>query len=84
MCSVSYLEKICKKACNVGLFGINIYVLFLFKFYEYIKKIFLKLFKSIDEVLLVEFLSVYIGGLSLVIKKNYRIVLFGFFNYIDK
>lgn len=73
------------------MFGINIYVLFLFKFYEYFSKVRLiierfvfNLFKNIDEVMLVEFLSVYIGGLSLVIKKNYRIVLFGFFSYIDK
>ncbi|GAA9067808.1 tyrosine recombinase XerH [Helicobacter pylori] len=83
-CSASHLEKICKKARNAGLLGINIYALPLLKFYEYTKKISLKSLKSIDEVLLAEFLSVYTGGLSLATKKNYRIALLGLFSYIDK
>ncbi|UOS57311.1 tyrosine recombinase XerH [Helicobacter pylori] len=83
-CSASHLEKICKKARNAGLLGINTYALPLLKFYEYTKKISLKSLKSIDEVLLVEFLSVYTGGLSLATKKNYRIALLGLFSYIDK
>ncbi len=84
VCSVSHLEKICKKARNAGLLGINTYALPLLKFYEYTKKISLKSLKSIDEVLLAEFLSVYTGGLSLATKKNYRIALLGLFSYIDK
>ncbi len=83
-CSASHLEKICKKARNAGLLGINTYALPLFKFYEYTKKISLKSLKSIDEVMLAEFLSVYTGGLSLATKKNYRIALLGLFSYIDK
>ncbi|MFT2819537.1 tyrosine recombinase XerH [Helicobacter pylori] len=83
-CSASHLEKICKKARNAGLLGINTYALPLLKFYEYIKKISLKSLKNIDEVLLAEFLSVYTGGLSLATKKNYRIALLGLFSYIDK
>ncbi|GAA7971159.1 tyrosine recombinase XerH [Helicobacter pylori] len=83
-CSASQLEKVCKKARNAGLLGINTYALPLLKFYEYTKKISLKSLKSIDEVLLAEFLSVYTGGLSLATKKNYRIALLGFFGYIDK
>ncbi|MGL2801113.1 tyrosine recombinase XerH [Helicobacter pylori] len=83
-CSSSHLEKICKKARNAGLLGINTYALPLLKFYEYTKKISLKSLKSIDEVLLAEFLSVYTGGLSLATKKNYRIALLGLFSYIDK
>ncbi|BAW57867.1 tyrosine recombinase XerH [Helicobacter pylori] len=82
--SASHLEKICKKVRNAGLIGINTYVLPLLKFYEYTKKISLKSLKSIDEVLLAEFLSVYTGGLSLATKKNYRIALLGLFSYIDK
>ncbi|GAA9845991.1 tyrosine recombinase XerH [Helicobacter pylori] len=84
VCSASHLEKICKKARNAGLLGINTYALPLLKFYEYTKKISLKSLKSIDEVLLSEFLSVYTGGLSLATKKNYRIALLGLFSYIDK
>ncbi|GAA7046107.1 tyrosine recombinase XerH [Helicobacter pylori] len=84
VCSASHLEKICKKARNAGLLGINTYALPLLKFYEYTKKISLKSLKSIDEVLLAEFLSVYTGGLSLATKKNYRIALLGLFSYIDK
>ncbi|GAA8024779.1 tyrosine recombinase XerH [Helicobacter pylori] len=83
-CSSSQLEKVCKKARNAGLLGINIYALPLLKFHEYTKKISLKSLKSIDEVLLAEFLSVYTGGLSLATKKNYRIALLGLFSYIDK
>ncbi|TPH64347.1 tyrosine recombinase XerH [Helicobacter pylori] len=82
--SSSQLEKVCKKARNVGLLGINTYALPLLKFYEYAQKISLKSLKSIDEVLLAEFLSVYTGGLSLATKKNYRIALLGLFSYIDK
>ncbi len=83
-CSSNQLEKVCKKARNAGLLGINTYALPLLKFYEYTKKISLKSLKSIDEVLLTEFLSVYTGGLSLATKKNYRIALLGLFSYIDK
>ncbi|WP_231264243.1 tyrosine recombinase XerH [Helicobacter pylori] len=83
-CSASHLEKICKKARNAGLLGINTYAFPLLKFHEYTKKISLKSLKSIDEVLLAEFLSVYTGGLSLATKKNYRIALLGLFGYIDK
>ncbi|WP_120875298.1 tyrosine recombinase XerH [Helicobacter pylori] len=83
-CSSSHLEKICKKARNVGLLGINTYALPLLKFYEYSKKLSLKSLKSIDEVMLAEFLSIYTGGLSLATKKNYRIALLGLFSYIDK
>ncbi|GAA7546708.1 tyrosine recombinase XerH [Helicobacter pylori] len=83
-CSSSQLEKVCKKARNAGLLGINTYALPLLKFYEYTKKISLNSLKSIDEVLLAEFLSVYTGGLSLATKKNYRIALLGLFSYIDK
>ncbi|WP_187857823.1 tyrosine recombinase XerH [Helicobacter pylori] len=83
-CSANQLEKVCKKARNAGLLGINTYALPLLKFYEYTKKISLKSLKSIDEVLLTEFLSVYTGGLSLATKKNYRIALLGLFSYIDK
>ncbi|NOJ65488.1 tyrosine-type recombinase/integrase [Helicobacter pylori H13-1] len=83
-CSSNQLEKVCKKARNAGLLGINTYALPLLKFHEYAKKISLKSLKSIDEVLLAEFLSVYTGGLSLATKKNYRIALLGLFSYIDK
>ncbi|MGL2502779.1 tyrosine recombinase XerH [Helicobacter pylori] len=83
-CNSSHLEKVCKKARNVGLLGINTYALPLLKFYEYAQKLSLKSLKSIDEVMLAEFLSIYTGGLSLATKKNYRIALLGLFSYIDK
>ncbi len=83
-CSSSQLEKVCKKARSAGLLGINTYALPLLKFYEYAQKLSLKSLKSIDEVMLAEFLSIYTGGLSLATKKNYRIALLGLFSYIDK
>ncbi|QDY63774.1 tyrosine recombinase XerH [Helicobacter pylori] len=82
--SSSQLEKVCKKARSAGLLGINTYALPLLKFYEYAQKLSLKSLKSIDEVMLAEFLSIYTGGLSLATKKNYRIALLGLFSYIDK
>ncbi len=83
-CNLERLEKVCKKARNAGLLGINTYALPLLKFYEYAQKLSLKSLKNIDEVMLAEFLSVYTGGLSLATKKNYRIALLGLFSYIDK
>ncbi|MCQ2782206.1 tyrosine-type recombinase/integrase [Helicobacter pylori] len=83
-CSSSQLEKVCKKARNVGLLGINTYALPLLKFHEYAQKLSLRSLKNIDEVMLAEFLSIYTGGLSLATKKNYRIALLGLFSYIDK
>ncbi|MCQ2872393.1 tyrosine-type recombinase/integrase [Helicobacter pylori] len=89
--SSSQLEKVCKKARNAGLLGINTYALPLLKFHEYFSKARLiterlafNSLKSIDEVMLAEFLSIYTGGLSLATKKNYRIALLGLFSYIDK
>ncbi|WP_033782526.1 tyrosine recombinase XerH [Helicobacter pylori] len=84
MCNLERLEKVCKKARNAGLLGINTYALPLLKFYEYAQKLSLKSLKNIDEVMLAEFLSIYTGGLSLATKKNYRIALLGLFSYIDK
>ncbi|WP_237418711.1 hypothetical protein [Helicobacter pylori] len=78
------IRKSLQKARNAGLLGINTYALPLLKFYEYSQKISLKSLKSIDEVMLAEFLSIYTGGLSLATKKNYRIALLGLFSYIDK
>ncbi|WQV01783.1 tyrosine recombinase XerH [Helicobacter pylori] len=83
-CNLERLEKVCKKARNAGLLGINTYALPLLKFYEYAQKLSLKSLKNIDEVMLAEFLSIYTGGLSLTTKKNYRIALLGLFSYIDK
>ncbi|EJB43251.1 tyrosine recombinase XerH [Helicobacter pylori] len=83
-CSLSQLEKVCKKVRSAGLLGINTYALPLLKFYEYAQKLSLKSLKNIDEVMLAEFLSIYTGGLSLATKKNYRIALLGLFSYIDK
>ncbi|WP_033745537.1 tyrosine recombinase XerH [Helicobacter pylori] len=83
-CNLERLEKVCKKARNAGLLGINTYALPLLKFYEYAQKLSLKSLKNIDEVMLAEFLSIYTGGLSLATKKNYRIALLGLFSYIDK
>ncbi|WP_033759808.1 tyrosine recombinase XerH [Helicobacter pylori] len=83
-CNLERLEKVCKKARNAGLLGINTYALPLLKFYEYAQRLSLKSLKNIDEVMLAEFLSIYTGGLSLATKKNYRIALLGLFSYIDK
>lgn len=78
------LIKICKMARNSGLIGINIFITPLSKLYEYLTSLNLISLKNIDEEILIDFISVHTANLSDASKKNYRIVLLGFFNFIDK
>ncbi|PAF49846.1 integrase [Helicobacter sp. 12S02232-10] len=80
--NIQELEMICKIARNAGLIGINTYAQPIIKLYEYLRDF--NSMKEIDEEVLSEFLAMQTGGLSLASKKNYRIALLGFFNYIDK
>ena len=82
--TIQELLFLCKKARNAGLVGINLFSTPLHKLYEYLTSLQLDSLTRIDEELLVDFLSVYTSKLSDASKKNYRIVLIGFFGYIDK
>ncbi|MBN2832247.1 MAG: tyrosine-type recombinase/integrase, partial [Campylobacterales bacterium] len=66
------------------LIGINLFINPLEKFYYYSTPMGLKSLKEIDEELLSEFLASQTGSLSDATKKNYRIALLSFFQFMDK
>lgn len=82
--NLNALIKICKMARSSGLIGINVFMTPLSKLYEYLTALNLASLKEIDEEILIDFMSVHTATLSDASKKNYRIVLLGFFNFIDK
>lgn len=81
---IDELDALAKKARNVGLIGVNTYFNPLKKLYEY-----LILYKpysltQIDEELLTEILASITASLSDASKKNYRIAILNFFDFLDK
>ncbi|MDD7567705.1 MAG: tyrosine-type recombinase/integrase [Helicobacter sp.] len=82
--NITDLLNICKRARATGLIGINVFITPLSKLYEYLCSLRLKSMREISEDTIVDFLSVYTSMLSNASKKNYRIVLIGFFGFIDK
>ena len=82
--SIHDLLDLCKKVRSVGLVGINLFSTPLRKLYEYLATLHLDSLTRIDEELIIDFLSVYTSKLSDASTKNYRIVLIGFFGYIDR
>ncbi len=73
-----------KKARNIGLTGINLYINPLEKLYLYFKHLGYEDMKEIDEEVLSDFLATETSSLSDATKKNYRIALMAFFGFIDK
>lgn len=82
--SIKELESICKNIRNIGLIGINTYAQPLIKLYDFLEKKQLNSIKEIDEEVLSDFLTFQTSALSSQTRKNYRIALLDFFNYIDK
>jgi len=82
--SIEELKVIIKEARQCGLIGINIYVNPIEKFYYYCHIYGFKSLKEIDEEFLIDFLAVETSSLSDATKKNYRMAILSFFNYIDK
>ena len=82
--SMESLQCACKECRNIGLIGINTYILPLSKLYEYLIQIGLESLKDIDEELLKEFLTIHTSALSDATKKNYRMALINFFSFVDK
>lgn len=78
------LDSLVKKARNCGLSGINTYFNPLKKMFEVLSYYKMYSLKQIDEEILVEFLATATGGLSDATKKNYRISLISFFDFLDK
>lgn len=82
--NIEQLDALVKKARNSGLNGVNTYFNPLKKLFEYL--IFYKLYslKQIDEELIVEVLASVTGSLSDASKKNYRIAVINFFDFLNK
>lgn len=82
--NIQELDALVKKARNAGLSGVNTYFNPLKKFFEYISFYKLYSLKQIDEELIVEILASITGTLSDASKKNYRIAIINFFDFLDK
>lgn len=78
------IQEVIKKLRNNGLSGINTYAIPLFKFFDFCKKTSLKSLKDIDEEFVIDFLNLQTADLSYQTKKNYRMSLLLFFDYLDK
>ena len=81
---IDELDALAKKARNVGLIGVNTYFNPLKKLYEYLVLYKLYSMTQIDEELLVEILTSITASLSDASKKNYRIAVINFFDFLDK
>jgi len=82
--SMDELKLKVKELRNIGLNGINVYFVPLEKLYFFLKTFGASSMKEIDEELLSDFLLTETTKLADATKKNYRIALISFFNYIDK
>ncbi|WP_279176554.1 tyrosine-type recombinase/integrase [Campylobacter insulaenigrae] len=82
--NIQELDAYVKKARNIGLSGINTYFNPLKKLFEYLILYKLYSLKQIDEELLVEILASISASLSDASKKNYRIAVINFFDFLDK
>ncbi|AXP08596.1 tyrosine-type recombinase/integrase [Campylobacter hepaticus] len=82
--NIEELDALTKKARNAGLSGVNTYFNPLKKIFEYLNFYKLHSLKQIDEELIVEVLASISASLSDASKKNYRIAVINFFNFLDK
>ncbi|HGQ6591133.1 TPA: tyrosine-type recombinase/integrase [Campylobacter coli] len=82
--NIEELDALAKKARNAGLNGVNTYFNPLKKVFEYLNFYKLYSLKQIDEELIVEVLASITGALSDASKKNYRIAVINFFDFLDK
>lgn len=81
---IDELDALVKKARNAGLIGVNTYFNPLKKLYEYLILYKLYSMTQIDEELLIEILASMTASLSDASKKNYRIAVINFFDFLDK
>lgn len=81
---IDELDALVKKARNAGLIGVNTYFNPLKKLYEYLMLYKLYSMTQIDEELLIEILASITASLSDASKKNYRIAVINFFDFLDK
>lgn len=81
---IDALDALVKKARNAGLNGVSTYFNPLKKLFELLSLYKLYSLKQIDEPLIIEILASITGGLSDASKKNYRIAMINFFDFLDK
>ncbi|RDU62432.1 tyrosine-type recombinase/integrase [Helicobacter sp. MIT 14-3879] len=82
--NIEELKLLLKKVRSIGLIGINTYGNPLIKLFYYLQNFGFASIKEIDEEVLRDFLAISCANLSNASKKNHRIVLIGFFGFIDK
>jgi len=81
---IKQFDSLAKQARNIGLSGIKTYFKPLYFFYNYMQNIDIESLEDIDEELIAEYLATQTSQLSDATKKNYRIAMINFFDYIDK
>lgn len=81
--NIEELDKLAKRARNIGMIGVNTYFNPLKKFYEQVTHYKLYSLKQIDEDLAIEILASITASLSDASKKNYKIAIVNFFKYLN-
>jgi integrase/recombinase XerD len=81
---IDELKLIVKKLRNIGINGIHVYFLPLSKLFVHLQTFGARSLKEIDEELLREFLASATSSLADASKKNHKVAIVDFFNYIDK
>ena len=82
--SIENLKTMMKEVRNIGINSIHVYFIPLEKLYHFMDDYGAGSMKEMDEEILSDFLASQTANLSDATKKNYRIALVSFFNYIDK
>lgn len=82
--NMEQLQSLLREVRNNGLIGINTYANPLLKLFAYLQTFGFASMKEIDEEILRDFIAVACSNLSNASKKNHRIVVIGFFGFIDK
>lgn len=82
--NVEQLQTLLKEVRNNGLIGINTYANPLLKLFSYLQTFGFASMREIDEEILRDFIAVACSSLSNASKKNHRVVVIGFFGFIDK
>lgn len=81
---IESMQSLLKEIRNNGLIGINTYANPLIKLFSYLQSFGFASMKEIDEEILRDFIAISCSSLSNASKKNHRIVIIGFFGFIDK
>lgn len=82
--NIQDLKTLLKNIRNDGLIGINTYANPLIKLFYYLQSFGFASMREIDEEFLRDFIAISCSSLSNASKKNHRIVVIGFFGFIDK